>query len=179
MSPILVSGDEGVRIEMAEFLAEVSLTTEGKARAAESVTGVLVQMLGSTSPTERSAALRALCSLSSLESNGKLLIEAGVLPPLMRDLFVSGSNLVPMKLKEVSATILANVVSSSGNWDDMPIDATGNTLTSEPIVHNFLRLISNTGPAIETKLLQVSLTLCCCISLPICFESQFLKAVLS
>lgn len=161
MSPILVSGDEGVRIEMAEFLAEVSLTTEGKARAAESVTGVLVQMLGSTSPTERSAALRALCSLSSLESNGKLLIEAGVLPPLMRDLFVSGSNLVPMKLKEVSATILANVVSSSGNWDDMPIDATGNTLTSEPIVHNFLRLISNTGPAIETKLLQVSLTLCC------------------
>lgn len=144
---------------MAEALAEITLTTEGTARAGEVAAKVLVQMLGSSSPPERAAALKALRSLSTLDSNGNLLIEAGILPPLMRDLFVVGVNMVPMKLKEVSATILANVVSSSGIWENVPIDADSNNLTSEIIVHNFLHLISNTGPAIEAKLLQVSLPL--------------------
>jgi hypothetical protein len=152
----LVEGPEEVRIEMADDLAHITLTTEGKARAAEAAADVLVQMLGSNSPPERASALRALRSLSSLDSNGDILIEAGVLPPLMRDLFLVGTNTVPMKLKEVSATTLANVVCSSGLWENVPIDADGNTLTSELIIHNFLHLISNTGPAIECKLLQVS-----------------------
>lgn len=152
-----VSGPEEVRIEMADDLAHITLTTEGKARAAEAAADVLVQMLGSNSPPERASALRALRSLSSLDSNGDILIEAGVLPPLMRDLFLVGTNTVPMKLKEVSATTLANVVCSSGLWENVPIDADANTLTSELIIHNFLHLISNTGPAIESKLLQVSL----------------------
>jgi hypothetical protein len=152
-----VSGPEEVRIEMADDLAHITLTTEGKARAAEAAADVLVHMLGSNSPPERASALRALRSLSSLDSNGDILIEAGVLPPLMRDLFLVGTNTVPMKLKEISATTLANVVCSSGLWENVRIDADGNTLTSELIIHNFLHLISNTGPAIESKLLQVSL----------------------
>jgi hypothetical protein len=151
----LVEGPEEVRVEMAEDLANITLTTEAKARAAEATASVLVEMLRSSSPPERASALKALCSLSSLDSNGDLLIEAGVLPLLMRDLFVVGTNTVPMKLKETSAATLANVVCSSALWENIPIDADSNTLTSEVIVHNFLHLISNTGPAIESKLLQI------------------------
>lgn len=141
---------------MAEALSELTLTTEGKARAGENVSRTLVEMLSSTSSSsEKAAALKALCSVSTLESNGSKLMEAGVLVPLMRDLFVVGPNMVPMKLKEVAAAILANVVNASGMWESIPIDGDGNTLTSEVIVHNFLHLISNTGPAIEAKLLLV------------------------
>lgn len=152
----LVAGDAEVRVEMAEALADLTLTTEGKARAGENVSRTLVEMLGSSSSSsEKAAALRALSGISTLESNGSKLMEAGVLVPLMRDLFVVGPNMVPMKLKEVAATILANVVNASGMWESIPIDVDGNTLTSEAIVHNFLHLISNTGPAIEAKLLLV------------------------
>jgi hypothetical protein len=171
-----ISGPEEVRVEMADDLANITLTTEAKARAAEATASVLVEMLGSSSPPERASALKALCSLSSLDSNGDLLIEAGVLPLLMRDLFVVGTNTVPIKLKEISAATLANVVCSSALWENIPIDADSNTLTSEVIVHNFLHLISNTGPAIESKLLQVSLgnpapcALCCKV---LCFLSSF------
>lgn len=145
-----------MRVEMAGALANLTLTTEGKARAGENVSRTLVEMLSSSSSSsEKAAALRALSSISTLESNGSKLMEAGVLVPLMRDLFVVGPNMVPMKLKEVAATILANVVNASGMWESIPIDVDGNTLTSEVIVHNFLHLISNTGPAIEAKLLLV------------------------
>jgi hypothetical protein len=140
---------------MAEDLATVPLTSEDKAKAAKTVTMTLVEMLGSNSPAAQAAALKALCSLSTLESNGSYLIEAGVLTPLMHDLFLVGPNQVSRKLKEVSASTLANIVNSSGNWQTIPIDADGNTLTSKSVVHNFLQLISNTGPAIEAKLLQV------------------------
>jgi hypothetical protein len=56
-------------------------------------------------------------------------MEAGELVPLMRDLFVVGP------LKEVAATVLANVVMASGMWERIPIDVDGNTLTSEVIIH--------------------------------------------
>lgn len=153
---LLVAGDAEVRVEMAEALANLTLTTEGKSRAGEVVSRTLVEMLGSSSSSsEKAAALRSLSSISTLETNGSKLMDAGVLVPLMRDLFVVGPNMVPMKLKEVAATILANVVNASGMWETIPIDVDGNTLTSEVIVHNFLHLISNTGPAIEAKLLLV------------------------
>lgn len=152
----LTQGDAEVRVEMAEVLSELTLTPEAKARAGELVSRTLVGMLNSSSSSsEKAAALKALRSISTLETNGSKLLEAGVLIPLMRDLFVVGPNMVPMKLKEVAATILANVVNASGMWESIPVDDGGNTLTSETIMHNFLHLISNTGPAIEAKLLLV------------------------
>jgi hypothetical protein len=73
--------------------------------------------------------LRVLRSMSALESNGNKLMEAGVLVPLMCDLFVVGP------LKEVAAIVLANVVTASGMWERIPIDVDSNTLMSEVIIH--------------------------------------------
>lgn len=151
------SGPEEVRIEMAEDLSLVPLTAEDKSRAAQRAAFALVEMLASPNPVARASALKALRSLSTLPSNGNVLLQSGVLTPLMRDLFVVGANQVPTKLKEISATVLANVVGSGANWESVPVDKDGNNLASEHIVHNFLHLISNTGPAIEVKLLQVSM----------------------
>ncbi|KAL0313879.1 UNVERIFIED_CONTAM: U-box domain-containing protein 43 [Sesamum angustifolium] len=103
----------------------------------------------------REAALKALNQISSDEASAKVLIEAGILPPLVKDLFTVGSKQLPMRLKELSATILANVVNSGQDFDSIPVGPEHQTLVSEEVIHNLLHLISNTGPAIECKLLQV------------------------
>jgi len=104
---LLCAGPEEVRIEMAEDLSLVPLTAEDKSRAAQRAAFALVEMLGSPNPVARASALKALRSLSTLPSNGNVLLQTGVLTPLMRDLFVVGANQVPTKLKEISATVLA------------------------------------------------------------------------
>lgn len=151
----LVEGAEDVRIEMATILADLVLGTEGQVKAAEMGGKTLVSMLQSGHLAGREAALKSLCNLSNLESNGKILAEAGILGPLIQALFAVGINQLPVKLKEVSATTLANVVSSGVDLEMIPIDADDNTLVSETTIHNLLHLVSNTGPAIEAKLLQV------------------------
>ncbi|KAJ0086790.1 hypothetical protein Patl1_09371 [Pistacia atlantica] len=110
----------------------------------------------------REAALKALNQISSYEASAKVLIQDGILPPLVKDLFTVGSNQLPMRLKEVSATILASVVSSGYDFDSIIVGPDHQTLVSEDIVHKLLHLISNTGPAIECKLLQVLVGLTNC-----------------
>ncbi|KAL3695517.1 hypothetical protein R1sor_009593 [Riccia sorocarpa] len=150
----LLDGSEDVRYEMASDLATIPLTAEVKQLVTVEAAHVLVGMLDDSHTQTREVALKAIRALSSSESNGKILIDAGILPPLMKDLFMVGTA-VPMRMKEICAAILAHVVMSSGEWQTTPIDAEGNTLISETIVHNLLHLISNTGPNIEARLLQV------------------------
>lgn len=151
----LVEGGEEDRLEMAVFLSELVLSKEGKIKAAATGGKTLVNMLESGYLAGRDAALKCLCQLSNLDSNGKILAEAGILRPLICDLFAVGANQLPMKSKEVAATTLANIVASGVDLERIPIDADGHTLISEPTLHNLLHLVSNTGPAIEAKLLQV------------------------
>ncbi|RWR98103.1 U-box domain-containing protein 44-like protein [Cinnamomum micranthum f. kanehirae] len=69
----------------------------------------LVDVMRSVNMQTREAALKALNQISSCEASAKVLIEMGILPPLVKDLFTVGVNQLPMRLKEVSATVLANV----------------------------------------------------------------------
>lgn len=142
---------------MATDLANIPLTNEGKILVAEQGAVKLVQMLEDPKVPTREIALKALRGLSTLDSNGRLLLEAGILPPLMRDLFKEGA--ASVKIKEVCATVLANVVNTSGEWQNIPINDEGSTLISETVVHSLLYLISNTGPIIEAKLLLVLVAL--------------------
>ncbi|KAI5067880.1 hypothetical protein GOP47_0016225 [Adiantum capillus-veneris] len=125
----LVRGTDEEQIDLATYLADITLSKEGKVDVAKVASRSLVRMLDSET----------------------VAVEAGVLHPVVRDLFSIGSaNQLPMKVKEISATILANVVNSDVDLTSLPV-----TLTSEDVIHSLLHLISNTGPAIEGKLLQV------------------------
>jgi hypothetical protein len=142
---------------MAAYLGELVLSNDVKVFVAETAGSALVNVMRSGNKEAREVALKALNQISSYETSAKILIEAGILPPLVKDLFMVGPNQLPMQLKEVSATILANLVACEANFESIPLDHSRHTLVSEDIVHNLLHLISNTGPAIECKLLQVSL----------------------
>ncbi|CAN6481595.1 unnamed protein product [Victoria cruziana] len=152
---LILEGSPETKIAMAAYLSEIPLTNDVKVLVARRAGVALVDIMRSGSTQATESALKALNQVSSCEASSKILIEAGVLPPLVKDLFTVGFHHLPMKLKEVSATVLANVVSSGFDFDSIPLGPDGQTLVSEDIVHNLLHLISNTGPAIESKLLQV------------------------
>ena len=140
---------------MASYLGELVLSNDVKVFVAQTAGSALVDVMRSGSMEAREAALKALNQISSYETSAKILIQAGILPPLVKDLFSVGVKQLPMRLKEVSANILANVVSSGADFESIPLEYDHQTLVSEDVVHNLLQLISNTGPAIECKLLQI------------------------
>ncbi|ONK55986.1 uncharacterized protein A4U43_C10F2970 [Asparagus officinalis] len=152
---LILEGSPETQLSMASYLGELVLSNDVKVFVAQTAGSALVDVMRSGSIEAREAALKALNQISSYESSAKILIQAGILPPLVKDLFSVGIKQLPMRLKELSANILANVVSSGADFESIPLDYDRQTLVSEDVVHNLLHLISNTGPAIEGKLLQV------------------------
>ncbi|KAL6011967.1 U-box domain-containing protein 44 [Asimina triloba] len=152
---LLEGGSPETKLTMASHLGDLVMSSDVKVFVARMVGPSLIDVMRSGNMHAREAALKALNQISSSEVSAKVLIETGILPPLIKDLFTVGINQLPMRLKEVSATILVNVVSSDCDFESIPIGPNNQTLVSEDIIHNLLHLISNTGPNIECKLLQV------------------------
>ncbi|KAK4804441.1 hypothetical protein SAY86_004258 [Trapa natans] len=150
----MVTGSLETKLSMASYLGGLPLTNEVKLFVAKSVGSSLISLFKSGNIQLTEASLRALNQIAC-ETSAEVLINLGILPPLVRGLLIVGANQLPMRLKEVAATILANVMTSGINFDSIPIGHDGETLLSEEIIHSLLQLISNTGPTIECKLLQV------------------------
>ncbi|EPS64580.1 hypothetical protein M569_10200, partial [Genlisea aurea] len=149
------TGSPDTKLSMASTLGDRVLNNDVKVFVAREAGASLINLMRSNTLPGREAALRALNQISSDDASARILIEAGILPPLVRDLFTVDQRLFPLRLKEVSATILANLVASGDDFDKIPVGVNRQTLVSEEIVHNLLHLINITGPAIESKLLQV------------------------
>ncbi|CAA6658513.1 unnamed protein product [Spirodela intermedia] len=141
---LLLKGSPETKLAMAEHLGELALSNDVKLLVAQTAGASLIEVLQSGSKRAKEVALKALNQISSYEASAKILVKAGILPPLIRDLFT-----------EISATILADIVASGADFVAIPLGDERQTLVSEGVVHNLLHLISNTGPAIECKLLQV------------------------
>ncbi|KAF6159789.1 hypothetical protein GIB67_030047 [Kingdonia uniflora] len=152
---LILEGTPETKLSMSTYLGELALSNEVKIFVANRVGLSLVAAMRSGIMQSREAALKALNQISSCEASAKILIEVGILSPLVKDLFTVGPNQLPMRLKEVAATVLSNIVNSGYDFESITLGSSHQTLVSEDIVHNLLHLISNTGPAIECKLLQV------------------------
>ncbi|KAF9602623.1 hypothetical protein IFM89_030511 [Coptis chinensis] len=98
------------KLAMGAYLGELVLSNDVKVVVARRVGSSLVNVMRSSNLQSREAALKALNHISSSDASAKVLIEVGILPPLVKDLFTSGANQLPTRLKEVSATILANLL---------------------------------------------------------------------
>lgn len=152
---LLLEGPPETKLSMAKFLGDLALNNDVKVHVAQTVGSSLVNLMRNGDIGSREASLKALNQISSYDASAKVLIEVGILPPLVQDLFTASAKQLPMRLKEVSATILSNVVNSGCNIGSVVIGPKNETLVSESTLHSLLHLISNTGPSIECKLLQV------------------------
>ncbi|XP_020113489.1 U-box domain-containing protein 44-like [Ananas comosus] len=151
----LLEGSPETQLSMALYLGELILANDVKVLVAQTAGPTLITIMTTGTVQAREATLKALNQISSNESSASVLIEAGILPPLVRDLFAVGCGRLPTRLKEMSAGVLSNLVASGADLEAVPLDDGDQTLLSEDVVHNLLHLISNTGPAIEHRLLQV------------------------
>ncbi|KAL8224705.1 hypothetical protein R6Q57_017262 [Mikania cordata] len=151
---LILEGSPEVKLSMASYLGDLVLNNDVKVFVARTVGSSLINLMKSSNVQSREAALKALNQVSSCDPSANILVDEGILSPLVKDLF-AGPNHLPMRLKEISATILANIVTSDCDFDSIPVGPNHQTLVSEDTIHNLLYLISNTGPAIECKLLQV------------------------
>lgn len=151
------AGKPEQKSQMASHLKKLVLSNDVKLLMAEKAGPTLVQMVSEGDNVAQESSLTALCQISSNEESAAVLVEAGILSPLMDHLFVVGPNHLAshrMKMKELAATCLSNLVSSGVDFSALPINDKYNTLVSENTVEDLLHLVSNTGPAIQSKLLQ-------------------------
>ena len=153
---LIFIGTPDTKLAMASILGDLVLNNEFKVQVAETVGSALVNLIRNHDIESREASLKALNQISSCDASAKVLIEAGILPPLVNDLFgYGGAKHLPVRLKEVSATILSNVVNSGYEVDSIIIGPENQSLISQDTIHRLLQLINNTGPSIACKLLQV------------------------
>ncbi|KAK4853026.1 hypothetical protein QYF36_002508 [Acer negundo] len=142
------------KLSLASFLGELALNNDVKVIVAKTVGSSLINIMKNGNIQAREAALKALNQISSCEASAKVLIEAGILPPLVKDLFTVGSSQLPMRLKEVSATILASIVSSGYEFDSIAVGPDHQTLVlvglidSPTTVLNMVTAIKSSGTTI-------------------------------
>ncbi|KAF9619487.1 hypothetical protein IFM89_007235 [Coptis chinensis] len=86
------------------------ISNDVKVVVARRVGSSLVNVMRSGSPYQEKFATKALNRDIIFDASAKVLIEVGILPQLVKDLFTIGANQLPTRLKEVSATILANLL---------------------------------------------------------------------
>ncbi|KAJ4757041.1 U-box domain-containing protein 43 [Rhynchospora pubera] len=132
-------------------LKKLVLSNDLKLLMADKAGPTLVKMLNEGDNVAQELSLTALCQISSNEESAKMLIEDKILSPVINYLFVVGPNHLAshrMKMKELAAICLSNLVSSGVDFTAIPINDKCNTLVSENTVEDLLHFVSNTGPAI-------------------------------
>ncbi|KAJ8500338.1 hypothetical protein OPV22_010890 [Ensete ventricosum] len=138
----LVSGTEEVQIQMASYLSELILEHDMKTYVAEKAAKVLIKMVTNTHTiiTHR-AAFGALVQISSHPLNNQMLVNAGIIPILMEEMFACGVHDTYIDFKEQAATILANIAKSTIDLETIQVDKHGHTITSHYSIYNIARML--------------------------------------
>ena len=77
------AGPTETKLSLASFLGELALNNDVKVIVARTVGSSLINIMRSGNIQAREAALKALNQISSCEASAKVLIEAGILSPLV------------------------------------------------------------------------------------------------
>ncbi|KAG8072224.1 hypothetical protein GUJ93_ZPchr0006g45949 [Zizania palustris] len=137
----LVEGSEEIQMEMVSYLSELVLEHELTIDISGSASGVLIKMAQSCDTVSRKAALDVLVQLSSHRPNSKMLVEAGVVPVMVEELFIRKVDDEPLSYKAMAAAVLANVVESGIDPDTTVVNKEGHVLTSKYSIYNFVHML--------------------------------------
>uniref|UniRef100_A0A0D9VKI3 RING-type E3 ubiquitin transferase n=1 Tax=Leersia perrieri TaxID=77586 RepID=A0A0D9VKI3_9ORYZ len=156
----LVEGSEEVQMEMVSYLGELVLEQELTIDINGSTSGVLIKMVHSCNTVARKAALDVLVQLSSHRPNSKTLVEAGVVPVMVEELFIRKVDEEPLSYKAMAAAVLANVVDSGIDPDTTVVNKEGHVLTSKYSIYNFVHMIKCFMPdVLNLSIIRVLLAL--------------------
>lgn len=129
------------KILMATALSRMELTEQSRASLGkDGAIEPLVRMFITGKLEAKLSALNALQNLSSLKENVQLLVNSGILAPLLQLLFSVTS--VLMTLREPASAILARIAESEA------------ILVNKDVAHQMLSLLNLSSPIVQSNLLQ-------------------------
>ncbi|XP_006647830.1 putative U-box domain-containing protein 42 [Oryza brachyantha] len=137
----LVEGSEEMQMEMVSYLGELVQEQDLTIDISGDTSGVLIKMVHSCNTVARKAALDVLVQLSSHHPNSKTLVEAGVVPVMVEELFIRKVDDDPLSYKAMAAAVLANVVESGIDPDTTVVNKEGHVLTSKYSIYNFVHML--------------------------------------
>ncbi|CAL9111619.1 unnamed protein product [Musa textilis] len=138
----LISGTEEVQIEMASYLSELILEHDMKTYVAEKASKVLIKMVTTTRTIiAQRAAFGALVQISSHPLNNQMLVNDGIIPILIEEMFTCGIYNTYIDFKEQAATILANIAKSTTDLETIQVDKHGHTITSHYSIYNIAHML--------------------------------------
>ncbi|XP_066399895.1 U-box domain-containing protein 44-like [Miscanthus floridulus] len=150
---LLIEGSPEKQLLMASSLEKIVLSNDLKILVARRVGSLFGGIVEKGNLEAKEVVFKVLEHISANAESAKVLIEENVLLPLFRVLSINRTSLLPPRLQEAAAAVLANLVASGVDFGTVPLDG-DRTLVSEDIVHSLLLLISNTSPPIQCKLLE-------------------------
>ncbi|RZC90718.1 hypothetical protein C5167_028551 [Papaver somniferum] len=148
----LREGTEEVQIEMASMVGKMTLANNSKEQIARQGSKIFLDML--SKPEGKEPSLQCLCNLSSSEDNATILVDSGVLLAVVEILFQAEED-DKQHLKDIAASIAANIVSKPGHWELACVNDEGDSMQSESIVHNLLRILPLSSPKGEVAILHI------------------------
>ncbi|KAK9116373.1 hypothetical protein Sjap_015320 [Stephania japonica] len=155
----LNEGSEQRQVEMAGYLGEIVLGHETRTFVAEKASTTLLNMVLSGNTLKRKASLKALLQISSYHLNSNILTEAGILPILIEEMFTQRNHNEPKDSKESSAAILANILDSGIEFDNLKVSSQGHTMASDYVVYNLIHMLKN-STSDETNIHFIKVILC-------------------
>ncbi|KAK8596234.1 hypothetical protein V6N13_000880 [Hibiscus sabdariffa] len=147
----LREGPDDVKIEMASIIGRMTLTSTSKEQIARQCAQTLVELL--SKPEGRTSSLQALNNLSGLDDNVTILVDCAVLPALVAILLQDEG--ASLEWKELAASIIANLVSNPGRWELASTDRKGNSMQSESVVFNLVRLLFVASSQCQASILRI------------------------
>ncbi|OVA16886.1 Armadillo [Macleaya cordata] len=156
----LIEGTEEMQIQMGDYLGELVLGHDTETYVAERASPSLIKMVHSGKTLKKKAAFKALAKISSYHPNSRTIVEAGIIPIMIEEMFTGRIHNKRMNSKEESAAILANILNSGIPLETIQVNSHGHKMTSDYIVYNLIQLLINsTSEKLNINLIKILLCL--------------------
>lgn len=145
------TGSVDVKVAMASMVGSMTLTNSCKEQIARRSAKTLVDLL--SKPEGRAPSLQALYNVSCLDDNATILVDSDVLPALTNILFQNPE--ASTELKELAASVIANIVSKPGHWELALADKERNSMKSESFISSLVGILSFSSSRCQVSILQI------------------------
>ncbi|OWM75860.1 hypothetical protein CDL15_Pgr009504 [Punica granatum] len=155
----LTEGNEEIKQEMATYLGEIYLDHDTQTYVAERAASSLMAMVQRGNGFMRTPGFKALARISTYHPNSKVLVEAGIVPLMIEEMFNRQISDDMMNSKAEAASILANIIDSGIDLEKIEVNSHGHTMASDYIVYNIVYMLGSSTPD-ELNINLIKILLC-------------------
>jgi hypothetical protein len=126
-------------MEMVSYLSELVHEQELTIDITRNTSEILIKMTRSCNPVVRKTVFNVL--VSSHHPNCMMLVNTGIVPIMIEELFIRKVDDEPMNSMAYPAIVLANIVESDIDLDTTVVNKEGHVLTSKYSIYNFVHML--------------------------------------